>query len=78
MNIYDFIFCGNDVLQRNVISELKRIFKVGIHENGTFKFLGFGVKQTKNGITIDQKLYASSISPIDIKKGRFLRKPMIS
>ena len=76
MHVDDFLFCGNDTFQRNVISELKRIFKVGIHENGTFKFWGLGVKQTKEGITIDQNLYASSTSPTDIKKRRSLRKMM--
>ena len=40
MHVNDFIFSENDTFQRNVISELKRIFKVGTHENGTFKFLG--------------------------------------
>ena len=27
MHVDDFIFCGNNTFQRNVISELKRIFK---------------------------------------------------
>ena len=73
-NVDDFQFGGKDTFQRNVISRLKRIFKVRRHENGTFKFLGFGVQQTKDGIIIHQNLYASSISPIDIKKGRSLGK----
>ena len=29
MHVYDFIFCENYTFQRNVVSELKRIFKVG-------------------------------------------------
>ena len=74
MHINDFIFCENDTFQRNMISELKRKFKFRILENGPFQFLRLGVKQMKDGITIDQNLYASSISTIDIKKGRFLRK----
>ena len=57
-----------------MISELKRIFRVGTYENGTFKVLGIGVKRTKVGITIDQNLYNSSISQIDRKKGRSLRE----
>ena len=60
MHVNDFIFCGM-TFQMNVISELKRIFKVGTHENGTFKFWGFSVKQTKNGITIDQDLHTLTI-----------------
>ena len=29
MHLDDFMFCGNDTFQMNVISEIKRIFKVG-------------------------------------------------
>ena len=54
MHADHFIFRGNNTFQRNVISELKRIFKVGIYGNGTFQFLGLDFKQRKkNGITID-------------------------
>ena len=74
MHVDDFIFDGNDTFQRNMISELKRIFKARTHENGTFKFWGLGVKQIKDGIAIDKNLYASSISEINIKKGRSSRK----
>ena len=78
MYIDDFIFCGKDTFQRNVISELKRIFNVGTHENGTLEFLGLGVKQSKDGITIDQNLNTSSISSIDIKKGKSLKNDVTS
>ena len=74
MHIDDFIFCGNDLFHKNVISELIKISKVGMHENGTFKFWVLSFKQTKDRIIIDQNLYASSISRIDIKKDRSLRK----
>ena len=78
MYIDNIIFYGNDTFQRNVISESKRIFKFGTHENGTFKFLGLGVKQTKDGITTDQNRYASSLSPTDKKKGRSLKNYELS
>ena len=45
-----------------------------MHESRTYKFLGLGVRQTKVGITIDQNLHVSSISPTDIRKGKSLRK----
>ena len=48
--VEDFIFCGN------LITELKKMFKVGMQESGTSKFLGLDVRQTKDGITIDQNL----------------------
>ena len=74
MHVDKFVICGNDLFQKNVISELKKIFKVGLPESGTFKFLELGVRQTKDGISIDQNLYVLSTSLIDIKKGRSLRK----
>ena len=74
MHVDDFIYCRNDIFQRNVISVVKRKFKVGTHKNRTFKFFGLNVKLTKDGFTIDQILYASSIFPVDIKKGRTSRK----
>ena len=74
MQVDDFIFNGNDTFQENVISELKTIFQVGAHKNGTFKFWVLGVKQRKDGITTDQHLYASFTFPIVIKKGTSLRK----
>ena len=64
----------NDLFQKNVIVESKRIFKVGMHKSRTFKFRGLRVRQTKDGITKDQNLYVSSISTINLKKGRSLRK----
>ena len=45
-----------------------------MHGSGRFKFLRLSVGQIKDGITIDQNLHVSSISPIDIKIGRSLRK----
>ena len=44
MHVNDFIFCGNYTFHRNVISELKRTFKIGTHEIGNFEFWGLGVK----------------------------------
>ena len=41
------------------IAELEKIFQVWMHESGTPKFWGLGVRQTKDGITIDQNLYVS-------------------
>ena len=42
MHVDDFIFCRNGAFQRNVISGLKRISKVGTHENDLVCwFVGF-------------------------------------
>ena len=37
MHVDDFEFGGNCLVQKNVIAELKKISKVGLHESGTFK-----------------------------------------
>ena len=70
MHVDDFVFCGNKLFKKEVIAVLKEKFKVGTHESGTFKYLGLNVNQSKNGITVDQDLYASSMFPIEIKKDR--------
>ena len=62
IHVDDFVFWDNDLFQKNVIAELKKIFQIETHENGTFKFWGLGVRQTKDGITINQNLYVSSLS----------------
>lgn len=74
MHVDDFVFCGNTEFERDVIATLKEKFKVGSHESGTFKYVGLNVNQQENGITVEQDLYVSSISPIEISKGRILRK----
>ena len=49
MHVDDFIFCGNESFKKNVISELKKIFRVG-----TFNFWwGLYLIQSKDGIIID-------------------------
>ena len=52
----------------------KKIFKVATQRNEMFKFWGWVVKQSKDGIIKDQNLCISSISPTEIKKGISLRK----
>ena len=71
MHVYDFLFCGNDLFKKNEITGLK---KIRTHERRTFEIFGLGFRQIKDGITIDQNLYVSFISPIDVKKLRSLRK----
>ena len=75
MHVEDFIFCGNDLFKKYDL-RIEKIFKVGTHENGTFKLWGLGVRQTKDWSIVDQNQYVSSISPIDIKKECLLEKMM--
>ena len=74
MHIDDFVFCEMICFRKMWSQNWKKIFKARIHQSGKFQFLRLSVRQIKDGITIDQNLYISSISPIDIKKGRFMRK----
>ena len=31
----DFVYCRNDLFQKNEITQLKKIYQVGMHESGT-------------------------------------------
>ena len=75
MHVDDFEFCGDKIFQKEVIEVLKAEFNVGSHEYGSsFKYLGLEISQTKGKIQINQNLYKSTISPIEISKSRALRK----
>ena len=67
MHVDDFEFCGDKIFQKEVIEVLKAEFNVGSHEYGSsFKYLGLEISQTKGKIQINQNLYKSTISPIEI------------
>ena len=63
----NFVYCENDLFLQNLIAELKKYSKLECMKAGYINFLGLGVRQMKDGITINQNLYVSSISPTDIK-----------
>ena len=70
VHVDDFIHCGTSEFKESVIEELIKIFKMGKTESGSFKYVGFEIKQKDEGIEIDQSEYAANLEIFDIEPGR--------
>ena len=70
-HVDDFAFCGSEKFHDSVIKELKIAFQISVHETGAFKYLGLGVNQNSNGVSIQQNSYVSSIAPISIPHNQY-------
>ena len=68
-----FAFAGNQNIHTIVIEEFKKTFKIKQHENSSFRYVGLGISQTKNGILVDQMKYIHQIKPIQIHKSMAFR-----
>ena len=53
-HIDDFAFAGSQNFHTTVIEEFKKTFKIKQHENSSFRYVGLGISQTKDGILVDQ------------------------
>ena len=56
------------------IEEIKKTFKIKQHENSSFRYVGLGINQTKDGILVDQIEYIHQMKLIQIHKSRAFRK----
>ena len=71
-HVDDFVCAGTNSFHQNVISQLKKLLLISVHNQGTFKYLGMNVQQFARQIKVDQELYIPSISRVNIqdKKGQ--------
>ena len=69
-HIDDFAFAGSQNFHTTVVEEFKKTFKINQHENSSFKYVGFGISQTKDGMLVDQMEYIHQIKPIQIHESR--------
>ena len=53
-HVDDFAFAGSQNFHTTVIEEFKKTFKVKQYENSSFKCVGLGINQTKDGILVDK------------------------
>ena len=70
VHVDDFIHCGNDTFNTNIIGELKKIFKISKEECGTFKYVGLQIKQSKEEIIVNQDFYIKDIEAIPLSASR--------
>merc|ERR1712142_1273411 len=66
----DFLWTGTITFQVKVIDELKKKFLIGSSASVTFTYVGLSIKSYKDGITIDQTQYISTLTPIPISRDR--------
>ena len=71
-HVDDFVFCGNNAFQTNIISKLKGKFNMRDHESGTFKYLGLNLNVTQNGecVMINQNAYIAGMTPMSGMKNK--------
>ena len=67
-HVDDFLFGGTNDFHSSVIKCLKSEFKIGSQESGAFKYVGLNIKQTEEGIVMNQTSYLNSVQPIEAPK----------
>ena len=80
-HVDDFLVAGNDIFKKNVIEVIKQTFHISKHELDMFAYVGLEVHQTEQGISISQRKYLSSVTPVefnDTKRGRALSESEIT
>ena len=69
-HVDDFIYCGTDAFQSEVMQKLRVTFKIGAECSGNFKYVGLNILQSRGEVKIDQSMYIKNIEPISISKER--------
>ena len=68
IHVDDFLVAGNDIFFKLVQDKLEKRFTFGKIECRSFKFTGLNIRETKDGIMVDQNEYIQSLQPIKIDK----------
>ena len=64
----DFCWAGTKLFQNIVINHIRNAFTVSKEELQTFKYLGFSISQTSDGIFMHQNEYIEEIKVVEIDK----------
>ena len=70
MHVDDFLYSGTENFKKTIINKTQEKFKVGKCMEGNFKYVGFDIIQTEEGIISEQNNYINSIQPIPISPKR--------
>jgi hypothetical protein len=73
-HIDDFLHCGNELFEHGVMKKLRTRFLAGKLEQDHFRYVGFGIEQTHEGITLDQNRFVEEIEPVRIAPQRSMQK----
>ena len=66
----DFLWTGTSLFNKKIIQVLKTKFLIGNSESISFTYIGLQIESYKDGITVDQNKYASSLSRIPLSPAR--------
>lgn len=61
LHVDDFLHCGSERFEAEVINPVMSLFKVGKNEKESFLYTGFALKQEKTGISLDQDQYVKNL-----------------
>ena len=64
MHVDDFLYSRTENFKKTIINQIQEKFKVGKHMEGNFKYVGFDIIQTEEGIISEQNNYINSVQPI--------------
>ena len=73
-HVDDFLHCGTQYFENNVMTKLRQHFEAGKVEGGHFKYVGFDVIQSMTGITLDHGAYTANIENYQISPNRAMNK----
>ena len=64
-HVDDFLACGIEEFELNVIGAIKEAFQVSKHEVNMFSYVGLEVNQQDNQVLLSQRRYQENILPIE-------------
>ena len=75
-HIDDFLHAGNNTFEEDIMQKLRCRFVAGKLMEKDFSYVGFQVKQTDDGVIIDQSQYINDMKVPVVSVNRYLRKMM--
>ena len=76
-HIDDFLHAGNKTFDDSVMTKLRQRFLAGKLEEGQFKYIGFEIKQSVEGVTLNQDDFTRSLEIPEAPKSRKKEDPLV-
>ena len=61
-HVGDFIICGTDSFQKNLVDKIKSRFRVSSECEGLFTYTGLQIKQDNESVTVSQESFANNLT----------------
>ena len=72
-HVDDLLTAGKDDFEKKVMIPLKQKLKFGSEEEENFRYVGLNMKQTNDGIEVDQDHYVEALEVLDMKEANNLK-----